>query len=72
MSDPDLAWQKDMSRRIKKYDVPCKGYKHGNPLDGLEWDCDYEKAESMECSDCICNGGYFNPITGKRCYKRRS
>lgn len=50
--------------------IPCKCYQTGNPLDGYEFDCEYEKAPS-ECDRCVCNFGNVNPITGKTWSSRR-
>ena len=72
MDEQNRAWQKDANKRIKKYNVSCLGYKHGTPIDGYVWDCEYEKATLLDCDDCICNGGHISPITGNRCYKKKA
>lgn len=51
--------------------IPCKGrwiemYEHGR-----DFDCDYENVGSIDCSDCVCNGGSMDPRTGKRYVERR-
>ena len=45
--------------------ITCLGYKSGNPSDGYDYDCEYEYAGEFGCEDCICNGGRFDPRTGK-------
>lgn len=52
--------------RIPGLDIPCLNYKYGNPLDGYEYDCEYEKSEGVNCDDCVCNYGFYTPKTGKR------
>ena len=64
-------YQKLLDKRIAKYNIPCKGHLSGNPIDGYDYDCDYEKSGEITCDNCICNGGSMNPITGKRVYKRK-
>jgi hypothetical protein len=54
--------------KIKNKIPSCLGYQIGNPIDGYDWDCFYERASN--CEDCLCNyyntGGDINPITGKK------
>lgn len=45
--------------------VPCLGHQSGNPLDGYDYDCDYENSAEFGCDQCICNGGDMSPISGK-------
>ena len=52
--------------------IPCKLIKCGNPLDGYDWDCEYPKSAEMQCDDCICTGGYLDPRTGNRFYRRKA
>lgn len=52
--------------KIPGLDIPCLGYRCGNPLDGQDYDCDYEHSEDVFCDDCVCNYGFYNPQTGKR------
>lgn len=59
-----------ITKRIEKYSVPCKSFKTGNPIDGYDYDCEYEHSGEITCDDCICNGGSMSPQTGKRVYKR--
>lgn len=49
---------------IPGLDKSCEGYQCGNPLDGYEYDCNYEFG--ISCDDCVCNYGFYNPQTGKR------
>lgn len=44
--------------------IKCLGYKSGNPIDGYDYSCEYEKAD-FGCEDCICTGGTMSPQTGK-------
>ena len=71
MDRDECGWQKEANERIKKYGISCLGYKRGNPIDGYDWDCEYEKAGFLDCPDCVCNGGHISPVTGKRVYKRK-
>ncbi|MBS6764034.1 MAG: hypothetical protein KH304_10725 [Clostridium sp.] len=52
--------------RISGLDVPCMGRRSGNPLDGYDYDCEYENSVDIFCDDCVCNYGFYNPRTGKR------
>lgn len=45
--------------------IPCKGYQSGTPLDGFDYDCEYENSGGFGCDNCICNGGAYSPISGK-------
>lgn len=45
--------------------IPCLGYESGNPIDGFDYDCEYENSGGFGCDDCICNGGAYSPISGK-------
>lgn len=52
--------------KIPGLDMPCLGYRCGNPLDGYDYDCDYEQSGDISCDDCVCNYGFYNPQTGKQ------
>ena len=52
--------------RMPGLDIPCRSCQCGNPLDGYDYDCEYEKSEGVVCDDCVCNFGFYNPKTGKR------
>lgn len=51
-------------------DIPCKGYHTGNPLDGYDFDCEYENSADILCDQCVCNYGIYSPETGKPVSKR--
>lgn len=66
---------KQRDRRQAKYAaaIPCLGEWSGTSLcagEAPEFSCSYENAP-VDCGDCICNGGYYSPITGKRPYLRK-
>lgn len=52
--------------KIPGLDIPCQGFRFGNPADGYDYDCEYESSEDIACDDCVCNCGFYNPQTGKR------
>jgi len=66
----EKRYLKFINKRIQKYKIPCEQTQHGNPLDGYDFDCGYPNAPET-CDDCICTGGYINPETGKRPYRRK-
>lgn len=51
----------DETEKIRK---PCCAYRTGNPIDGYDYDCEYEKAPD-DCGSCMCNGGRIDPETGR-------
>lgn len=66
---------KERDRRKAKYvaAIPCLGEWSGTSLcagESPEFSCDYPNAP-VDCGQCICNGGYYSPITGKRPYLRK-
>ena len=46
--------------------IKCKSYKSSSYLDPIEYDCGWEKAEAIDCENCIINGGDMSPVSGKR------
>lgn len=45
--------------------ISCAGYKVGNPIDGYDYECEYEKSSEFGCEECICTGGDRSPISGR-------
>lgn len=60
----DEKYYRWVNKRIAKYPLKCLCYSTGNPIDGYESECEYEKPP--DCDNCICNGGQIDPRTGKR------
>ena len=52
--------------RISGLDIPCRICQCGTPSDGYDYDCEYDLSEDISCEDCVCNYGFYNPLTGKR------
>jgi hypothetical protein len=50
--------------------IPCAGYQTAGP-DGGDYDCDYEFAGEIDCDQCVCCGGAYDPRTGKKYRKRK-
>lgn len=50
--------------------IPCRGYRISTP-DSNDYDCDYANAGHFGCEDCVCNGGAYDPRTGKKYRKRK-
>jgi len=49
----------------------CKGYwSESNTDHPSEFDCDAENGGEVSCDNCLCNGGMYNPDTGKKDYIR--
>lgn len=48
--------------KIKK--IPCRGYWIHNS-NSHDFDCEYPNSANFGCEDCICNGGKYDPKTGK-------
>ena len=46
--------------------LPCKSCVCGNPIDGIDYDCGYEKSGYISCDNCVCNNGEWNPENGKK------
>lgn len=51
--------------RIRNLDIPCGHELIGNPYNGYDHGCSYEYSGDVPCDDCVCNGGFWNPETGK-------
>ena len=49
-------------KKKKKKIISCRIYKIWTDY-GYEYDCEYKT--DIICEDCICNGGKFDPRTGK-------
>ena len=47
----------------------CQGIKYWTDC-GYEFDCEAENAGEVLCEDCLCNGGLYNPDTGKKDFIR--
>lgn len=54
----------------KPLNIPCKTIRCGNPIDGYDIECNYENGYKIECDQCVCTGGSYNPITGEIIPKR--
>ena len=52
------------TERVPKSPIPCMLYE-SNTTDGREYDCEYEYSGSVDCDNCIVNGGSLDPRTGK-------
>lgn len=50
--------------------IPCL-LREQNDTNGHDYDCDYEHAGSVDCDNCIVNGGALDPRTGKRYRKQK-
>lgn len=50
-------------KRKRPSPIPCLGYEIHTP-DAHEYDCRYRY--SIECDECIVNGGDMDPRTGRR------
>lgn len=63
-----INWDLLSKRKYAKLDVPCMYTQIGNPSDGFDYECGYEKAPP-NCESCVCNVetyGTINPMTGKQ------
>ena len=61
-----------LSARKRMNLIPCKSFQRGNPIDGYDFDCEYEPPNGypVDCSNCVCTGGHDDPRTGKRFYQK--
>jgi len=47
----------------------CQGYRSVGEFGSLgDFYCKAENSEKYECEDCLCNGGIYNPDSGKKDY----
>ena len=55
--------KKLISRRGWNVIEGCKSYTRGNPIDGMDYDCEYEFSGQIDCEDCIFGscGGQKDP-----------
>ena len=48
----------------KEPPFPCLGHWYDTP-NGREYDCDYAHNGDIDCEQCVCVGGRYDPRTGK-------
>jgi hypothetical protein len=49
----------------------CQGYwSESTTINPSEFDCEANDADEITCEQCLCNGGMYNPDTGKKDYIR--
>lgn len=46
--------------------LSCRGEKTWEPEYGGDFDCAYDHAGEITCSQCVCGGGIWNPETAKK------